>query len=176
MRPQVSFVLFNWILRAAVVGKASGFCGPPILGQAGSRSVARWRSTKDIQSSLGPLHWSFFNGPERSNRIDDDEMLLLEEEVISSVQAQVDQKNAKRAVVNALSDPSPAQVSRTTPQWAAAIAAGIAAGSISFFTLHNAALGVIVALGVGVVASRNPMEEQDAAGAIARTVSGDMCL
>ena len=160
------------LLAAQFVVTASAFRSVVFIGQEDFRTGGRCRSIITGSCPLQMSFFGFFKDPERRSprTVDDSDIFSLEKEVLSSVQAQVDRANAKRALVSALSDDS--ELSRTTtPPWAAAIAAAAIAGSISFFTFQNALLGAIVAMSVGFVASRNPVEEEDAVGSIARTVS-----
>lgn len=129
-------------------------------------------STAERRCRAGNL--SLFNGfgfdKGLSKEVNENEMFLIEKEVVANVQAQVDKKETMRAIATALSEPIKEPQSNVTPQWAIAVAASAAAGTASFFVVQNFAIGALVALGVGFVASRNPVEEADSAGAIARTV------
>lgn len=147
-----------------LVGGAVGFSGPIAGCSTEARQRPFWKK---------PLQLSLFNGfgfDKGFNKEDsDDEMLMMEKEVVASAQAKVDKQTARKALTTALSDGSPART-QATPQWAAALAASVAAGVASFLALHNIAVGLVVAASVGFVANRNPLEEEDSAGAIARTV------
>ena len=95
--------------------------------------------------------------------------------MLYTTQAELDRKNVKRAVTKALLvDPS-TQPATTTPgqgttKWSIALAGGISLGTIVFVLSQSIVLGVLASIGIGFVASRNPLEEDDTAGAVARTV------
>ena len=110
----------------------------------------------------------------------EEEISALEREVLYSTQAELDRRSVNRAVTNALLDPS-AKAETTAVQgskWSIALAGGLSMGSIVFVLVGGAGfsgtqsilVGILASLGIGFVASRNPLEEEDSAGAVARTV------
>lgn len=110
----------------------------------------------------------------------------LEKEVLYNTQAELDRQNVNRAVTSAFakSDSSTSaqsfkqsatssvlrNASVMAPQWSIAVAGGISLGSVVFFLTQNIVLGLATCVGIGYLGSRDPLEEEDPAGAVARTV------
>lgn len=160
MRISVALPLLCLTLQSVLVVQAFVCCEFD-----GSRNVStRWRRPRERQSLLKMRFFGF--SEDEQSKITKDEMVLLEKQVQASAQAQIDRTNAKKAIL----DPYPQQQALVPPPWAAAVAASVASGSVAFFTLQSLPLAVIAALGVAFVASRNPLEEKDNLGAVARTV------
>ena len=144
---------------------AWGFVGvvTPISGrrQIPLRLQGWWGNQNNDATSLKPS---------TTNSVED-EIVALEKEVVYTTQAELDLQNVNRAVTSALSkNPTAQESSAIAPQWSIALAGGLSMGSIVFVLTQSIALGLVASLGVFFVASRNPVEEDDPAGAVARTV------
>ena len=145
----------------------------PILRSRYSR-LQGWWGGQDSGNALPP------SLEEKSTPVED-EITALEREVLYSTQAELDRRSVNRAVTNALLDPSTRSASTAVQgtKWSIALAGGLSMGSIVFVLCVGGAgfswtqsilVGVLASLGIGFVASRNPLEEDDSAGAVARTV------
>ena len=102
--------------------------------------------------------------------VSNEDMLALEKEVLSRTQAELDLRAVKQALLEADGPANKRQSSVTAPQWTIAAAASITIGSLVFILTQNILFGIVASIGIGFVASRDPIEEVDAAGALARTV------
>jgi hypothetical protein len=104
-----------------------------------------------------------------------DDIVSLEREVISSVQAQLDRKRVVEAflqnkpssslVPSKSNDPLPKP---TQSSWQVPAAAAVVASTFSFVLFHNTYVTALVLVSVYIAASGDPLEEDSLAGAVAR--------
>ncbi|CAB9521461.1 expressed unknown protein [Seminavis robusta] len=124
------------------------------------------------RSSVVVLHdWGWGPGQSRPPALDnninrqppvvaDDDIFVVEQQVRASAQARVDQASVTRAVEQV----SPPVVST----WSISVAAGVAAGIACLVATQSLVLAGMATAGIAFVASRNPTEEDNPVGAIAR--------
>ena len=120
----------------------------------------------DVKSNLPALEPSREEEETTKNSVVEDEIKALEKQVLYSTQAELDLLYAKRALTAADTDTTTAMA----PQWSIALAGGASAGFFVFILTQNIILGAVATLFIGIVASRDPVHEDDPAGAVARTV------
>lgn len=91
-------------------------------------------------------------------------MVMLEKEIISSVQEKLDKKRVVEALLeDDLNDPLEASSSWNIPTAGALVASGL-----SFALLHNLSISAVVLVSVFIAASGDPSQEDGLAGAMAR--------
>lgn len=126
-----------------------------------------------------PLNFAWFDRKKDESGGNPDDMLSLERQVRSDVQARVDQQNLDRALTSFIStdtiqSPSTQQQQQRQrlgqSQFAVAVASGVAAGAASFVATHSLVTALMASLGVYYVAARDPVTEDDLAGSAARII------
>jgi hypothetical protein len=97
------------------------------------------------------------------------EIGALEKEVVASTKAKLDLKRVTQALdANTSSNEDPEKTAILAEPWKIATAAAIAASSFAFVTTSSYFVSLLALIGVFLVASGDPVDEQGAFGAFAR--------
>ena len=102
--------------------------------------------------------------PDKS--VGDSHMAAIEREVLESTRAKLDLQRVTRTLL----DDDPESSQPLVRGWQVAVAAGSAGGITTFVLFHNLLLSGIVCVSIFFAANGDPMEEDSAAGALARIV------